>query len=296
MQGHGIEKFRDTDLICTSSNRAWTLISAEIRSHKAGEIGAFTPQNAEITQVIGDTKQALSTRSSGGVCQEVTTIPGSTWLCPAGIEEEATRLSDDFPETLHIYIPQHSFLNVTKESGLTASSRNLRYQYEVSNFGINKITKEVVRELYDETSSGGLKIDSLSVDLIRTLSIDHMEASPSRRPLAFAKGSLDSQRLDRVLEYIEANLEGDISVIDLADAACFSLFHFSRAFHSAMGRPPHAYLSERRLDRAKHMLAYSDNSLVDVSLTCRFSGQANFTKAFKRAVGISPGRYRRAHR
>ena len=79
----------------------------------------------------------------------------------------------------------------------------------------------------------------------------------------------------------------------LAEAACFSLFHFVRAFHLATGRPPHAYLSERRLDRAKQLLAYSDTSLAEISLTCSFSGQANFTKAFKRAVGVSPGRYRR---
>ena len=110
------------------------------------------------------------------------------------------------------------------------------------------------------------------------------------------KGVLDHKRLDRVLQYIEANLEDDISVEQLAEAACFSLYHFVRAFHLATGRPPHAYVSERRLDRAKHLLAYSDNSLVDISLTCRFSGQANFTRAFTRAVGTSPGRYRQAHR
>ena len=109
-----------------------------------------------------------------------------------------------------------------------------------------------------------------------------------------AKGILDRRRLDRVLEYIEANLDSDISVANLAEAACFSLFHFVRAFHLAMGRPPHAYLSERRLDRAKQLLVYSKTSLVDISLICRFSGQANFTKAFTRAMGVSPGRYRRA--
>jgi AraC family transcriptional regulator len=141
-----------------------------------------------------------------------------------------------------------------------------------------------------------LKIDSLAVDLISALSHDHMEINPSRHPLAFAKGLLDRNRLDRVIQYVEANLDNDITVADLAEAACFSLYHFARAFHLATGRPPHAYISERRLDRAKHLLAYSDEALVDISLICRFSGQANFSKAFKRAMGVSPGRYRQAHR
>ncbi len=158
------------------------------------------------------------------------------------------------------------------------------------------MTREIARELNQETSSGGLKMDALAVRLIATLARDHAEISPSRPPVALAKGLLDRRRLNRVLEYIEDNLESDITVSDLADAACFSLFHFVRAFHTAMGRPPHAYLSERRLDRAKLMLAYSDTSLVNVAFACRFSGQANFTKAFTRTMGVSPGRYRRAFR
>lgn len=138
----------------------------------------------------------------------------------------------------------------------------------------------------------GSRFGCFRLALVRLSSADLFvsEEGPEATPSQFALTIPD-----RVLQYVEANLEADISVSDLAEAACFSLFHFARAFHLAMGRPPHAYLSERRLDRARHLLAHSDNSLVDISLTCRFSGQANFTKAFKRAVGVSPGRYRRAH-
>ena len=55
------------------------------------------------------------------------------------------------------------------------------------------------------------------------------------------------------------------------------------------------YLSERRLDHAKHLLAHTNVPLVEISLSCRFSGQANFNKAFTRANGVSPGRYRRTY-
>ena len=296
MEGHGLEKFTDASLIATSANRAWSMISAELRSHPIGEIGAFTPQNAEITQTVGDTGQAYSVRSSGGVRQQVTAIPGTIWLCPAGICEEATRLSADMPEVLHVYLPPHSFLGLAGENHTNFRAQDLRYQSGMKNSPLLEFTSHIIHELRAETSSGGLKMDALAVDLIGTLAKDYAEVSPSATPVALAKGVLDRRRLDRLLEYIEANLDADIRISDLAEAACFSLFHFVRAFHMAMGRPPHAYLSERRLDRAKHLLAYSDTSLVDLSLICRFSGQANFTKAFTRAMGTSPGRYRRALR
>jgi AraC family transcriptional regulator len=296
VEGHGLEKFKDASLIATSARRSWTLLSAEIRKFAVGEFDAFTPPNAEITQVIADTGGATSTRSSGGVTQEVVAIPGTTWLCPAGIREEATRLSDHFPEVLHIYMPQHTFVQVNNEGLVSCSAQNLRYECRVSDPVVHHVTREIIQELRHESSSGGLRIDALAVELITALAHGHVEASPSQQPLAYAKGLLDPQRLDRVLQYIEAHLDEDITVNDLAEAACFSLFHFARAFHRATGKPPHAYLSERRLDRAKRLLAHSDASLVDISLTCRFSGQANFTKAFKRAMGVSPGRYRQAHR
>ena len=296
MDGHGLEKYRAETLRATSANRPWSLLSAELRCHKEGEIGAFTPQNAAITQTIRDTNSAYSVRGSGGVRQQVVAIPGTIWLCPAGICEEATRLSGDMPEVLHVYLPPHSFLGLVSENHTDFRAQDLRYQSHVTNPAVLRLTGAIVRELNEETSAGGLRMDALAVELIGTLARDHAEVSPSARPVALARGVLDRRRLDRVLQYIEAHLDTDISIKDLAAAACFSLFHFVLAFHRAMGRPPHAYLSERRLDRAKRLLAYSGTSLVDVALTCRFSGQANFTKAFTRAVGVSPGRYRGATR
>jgi AraC family transcriptional regulator len=296
MDGHGIEKFKDTGLIATSANRNWSLLAAEIRSHRAGEIGAFTPQNAEITQTLRNTRSNVSIRASGGVRQEVKVTPGTMWLCPAGACEEATSLIDDFPEVLHVYMPPHSFLRHISEGSLNFTARDLRYQAQVTNPAVTSLTRAIVNELYQETFSGGLKMDALAVELIGVLAREHAEIPTSRPPIALAKGWLDQKRLDRVLQFIDANLDTDISINDLANAACFSLFHFVRAFRLATGKPPHAYISERRLDRARQLLAYSDASLVDISLTCRFSGQANFTKAFTRAMGISPGRYRKSFR
>jgi len=78
MEGHGSKKYKDASLIATSANRSWSLLSAEVRSHKAGEIAPFTPQNAFITQTIQNTRSNISIRSSGGVRQEVTEVTPGT--------------------------------------------------------------------------------------------------------------------------------------------------------------------------------------------------------------------------
>ncbi len=96
-----------------------------------------------------------------------------------------------------------------------------------------------------------------------------------------------------MLDYIEANLEGHLPVDHLASIACLSQFHFARAFKAAIGRSPHRYISDRRLERAKALLADGDRPLVDIALALSFSCQANFTRAFRAATGQTPGQYRR---
>ena len=96
-----------------------------------------------------------------------------------------------------------------------------------------------------------------------------------------------------MLDYIEANLEGDLTIDRLASIACLSQFHFARAFKAAVGLSPHRHVSDMRLERAKALLAASDRPLVDIALALNFSCQANFTRAFRQVTGRTPGQYRR---
>jgi AraC-like DNA-binding protein len=120
--------------------------------------------------------------------------------------------------------------------------------------------------------------------------------SPTQAFSRITREGLDRRRLSRVLDYIEANLEEDLTVDELAGIACLSRFHFARAFKTAIGRSPHQYVSAKRLERAKALLIGADRSLVDITLTLGFSCQANFTRAFRRATGLTPGQYRRSFR
>jgi AraC-like DNA-binding protein len=56
-----------------------------------------------------------------------------------------------------------------------------------------------------------------------------------------------------------------------------------------MGVPPHRYVSRRRLESAKAMLATGRASLSEIALESRFSSQSSFTRAFRRATGMTPG-------
>ena len=88
------------------------------------------------------------------------------------------------------------------------------------------------------------------------------------------------------------HIDEEITVGQLAAVACLSPFHFIRMFRLRTGVPPHRYLSRLRLDSAKLLLIDGGPSLQSISDTCRFSSLSNFTRAFRRATGVTPRAYR----
>lgn len=173
-------------------------------------------------------------------------------------------------------------------------AQDLRYQARVESPRIQALLRTIELELGREGSAGGLRMDGLALELIAALAEDHAEDRRRAPPPTRIPGTLDRRRLDRVLAFINDNLEQDLSLADMAEVACVSVFHFARVFQQTMGATPHAYLSQRRLDLARRRLADGVESLAEIALACRFSSQANFTRAFSLATGVSPGRYRQA--
>ena len=68
-----------------------------------------------------------------------------------------------------------------------------------------------------------------------------------------------------MLDYVEAHLSEDLSLVALADIACLSPFHFSRCFKQAMCIGPRRYVLQRQVERAKEMIARTNQPLAAVA-------------------------------
>ncbi len=103
--------------------------------------------------------------------------------------------------------------------------------------------------------------------------------------------------LDRARRHVEQHLGGELSLAELAEAACLSPYHFSRQFSARFGFAPMAYVRARRLEiAAERLRAGPPINLIDLALDCGFDSQEGFTRAFSRTFGVSPGRYRSGQR
>jgi len=104
-----------------------------------------------------------------------------------------------------------------------------------------------------------------------------------------------ARHLLRARDLADARYFEPLGVDDLARAAGLSRAHFSRAFKTAFGESPRAYLLTRRLERAAALLRTTDRSIADVCLSVGLQSLGSFTTSFSRMFGMSPAAYRAAH-
>lgn len=102
-------------------------------------------------------------------------------------------------------------------------------------------------------------------------------------------------RINRVMDYVEANLDGDLSLGALARVANFSEFHFHRVFKGVVGETLNQFIQRRRVEKAAGFLIGNPaKPVTEIAFDCGFSGSAAFARAFKDAFGVSASEYRKA--
>jgi AraC-like DNA-binding protein len=95
----------------------------------------------------------------------------------------------------------------------------------------------------------------------------------------------------QVKEYLENHYAEEVTLDDLVRLTHLSRYHLIRVFSGSVGVPPHAYLRQVRIRRAKEQLARGAG-ITDVALAAGFTDQSHLTRWFKRLWGITPAVYR----
>ncbi|TFV73635.1 AraC family transcriptional regulator [Bradyrhizobium frederickii] len=107
------------------------------------------------------------------------------------------------------------------------------------------------------------------------------------------RGALTPWQLGRACDKLEADLGGKQPLEAIAAELGLSVSHFSRAFCTATGLPPHRWLLHHRVRTAKRLMRERGPSLSEVAILAGFANQSHFTRVFSAIVGVSPGAWRR---
>ncbi|MEM7238876.1 MAG: AraC family transcriptional regulator, partial [Pseudomonadota bacterium] len=143
-----------------------------------------------------------------------------------------------------------------------------------------------------EGAFSALAVEQGFLALIARLLFEADEAAANMALTAQSVGHEDL-RIIRVCEFIEDNLARVLTLSDLAEVACLSSYHFCRVFKATTGHSPRAYISERRVAKAKLLLTTTQAQMTDIALDCGFSSSQHFASSFRKHTGMTPGEYRR---
>jgi AraC-like DNA-binding protein len=110
-----------------------------------------------------------------------------------------------------------------------------------------------------------------------------------RRPPAGAELSC----VGRAAAYLQAHYAEPVTLAQLSDAAGMSAFHLARCFKKQLGLPPHAYLTQLRLQQARRLLARG-LGLAEAAAAVGFYDQSALSRHFKKIYGVTPGQYAKA--
>jgi AraC-like DNA-binding protein len=113
---------------------------------------------------------------------------------------------------------------------------------------------------------------------------------------ASAVGGLAPWQIRRACDMVEADLASDLSIVTLSRECGLSASYFARAFRISLGMTPHQWITRRRIERAKSLMARTAENLSQISLTCGFVDQSHLGRVFLNQEGISPAQWRRRRR
>lgn len=212
-------------------------------------------------------------------------VPGDLHILPQGATVKS-HLSDAC-EMLVI-----SFSNVVLNQIEADSSpeHTLRPSLAIRDLHLQNLLEALREELRHGCPAG----DVYFFDLCRTLVhyLARRYSSAVENPGHTMPEGLPPNRLRTVLEFIHRQLNGELSLSNMATRVQMSPQHFANLFRKSTGLAPHQYVQRERLETARRLLVETNRPIADIAFEVGFASQSHFTDVFHKMLGTPPSRYR----
>lgn len=248
------------------------------------ELHWTAPQHVIILTEQGRTSRTRI-QAGGSLVYDGEDRPGAVSFVPAGVEREGMYQNADLT---------YSALWIDPDCQVPGCEKLAHLPTMVN--GSDTVIETLLRCLFTELAAGhqpdSAYIEHLAV--LAALRVSSSLAGAQNMPLSpvLRHAPLHRRTLARVDDFIEAHMDGDISLSDLAALADMPVDTFARRFRSATGQAPYAYVIERRIARARQLLATTDTPIGQLALSLGFSSQSHFTTTFRRLNGMTPRVFR----
>ena len=191
---------------------------------------------------------------------------------------------------LHYYLSAPLLNRVALDHGV-APSYELREAFFIEDLVVAQLTRSILSPV-----THGEPLDKLALDQIAMLLGAHVLQRYCGAPKAKSAGrGLQAWQKLRAEEMLRSQLEGNITIQELAAACSLSESQFARSFRRSFGTSVHQHLIRLRIERAKTLLAQANKRLVEIAQLSGFCDQAAFTRTFSRVERMTPSRWRKCN-
>jgi AraC family transcriptional regulator len=220
--------------------------------------------------------RTIGTRAGAGQLSLLTSDAQSRWVFDEPADVALVFLSG---EVFHRAIDE--------ASGRHRGAVEIAPKFAIRDLALERVAHLLLKEISEPGPATRLVTDELAEELAGHLLLSHSNL-PSRQKRAHA---MAPGKLHRVRDYILSSLHREIALVELADVAGMSLFHFAKAFKQATGQAPHQYLTAQRILQARALL---HRNTLSVSVIAGLVGlsHSHFTAVFRRQMGMTPRQFR----
>ncbi|GAA1084064.1 helix-turn-helix transcriptional regulator [Tsukamurella spumae] len=213
---------------------------------------------------------------ASGASGRISSHAANVWVIPAGDSSVAVA-RDVACDFARITLSAHVFRNTSLRASAGKPDRLLHH---------------LVERIASTTARTDLTGRLLHESLVSSARLHILDLYGERPVEARSPGSpLRPEIEDRVLERLHTDDMG-ITLSSLADIAEMTPDEFGRAFARSFHTTPHQYVMNRRLEKARRLLANTTMPIADIGAATGFSSGSHFATTFKRHVGTTPSRYR----
>jgi AraC family transcriptional regulator len=256
---------------------------------------AMAPKGAWATPAVNDVSVALALSNFSArwrdsrVLRSEAIAAGTVSICTFG-ESKTIEMKD--AAGFAIVVVRNEALELVIEEARPQIGAGLEAHDALHEPTLNNLIQVLLIEKREGFPNDLFFLDGLAVALAGYLIRQYSSVSPHRRKTF--TGGLAPSALRRSIEVMEAHIDKELRLSELAREAGMSVSHFIRGFRQSTGKSPHQFLIHRRVERAQALMRDPRISLTEVALASGFADQHHLARVFRRITNVTPSSYRRS--
>jgi len=250
-------------------------------------IGTMAESGTKHVLVLPARTAGLLTWTSSGRRREALYTPHDLILNPAGLVA-APQWKTPMELLLFAIEPKH--LSEMAESADARVTLELPPKFRFEDALLEQLVRTLARQFETDRPPDLLYAESLTQTLLLHLIRRHADRPV---PVQRLRHAVSEPRIQRAVEFIQANLSQALSLAQIASEADLNTSQFCNIFRNVMGLSPHQYVLRQRVERAKSLLKATALPVSEIALQTGFADQSHLARLLRQHTGMTPRQIRR---